>query len=376
MLSVLRQQLSDLLLPSNKTVHKIIMMAMLAFLAFGITGLGVFTLMYSLSTMRAGRDSAASHGISASDSSRLGGAAIALIFGAYFIGLVLLTPYTPSVVRVEREMYLWLAILICVFLGLAEDIKADFLTPFLRLMTKFAVWGWFFWLWPDVIPKQLGIMGLDDLLQVPLLAWLLTTTFCVGFINAFNMADGANGLVPGIAFAAFVIFFLEYGRPIDGILMFACTMFLLFNIISGWFFLGDTGSYGLGAIILGYGLIGVIEGDFSIWFMLALAAYPCLDFVASITRRLASGRSPFVADDGHLHNYLHRKLKPVFSSKVMANSITGLLISGCTAGLALLGYITSWRAADSPDWLWVFVAEAGLYLLVMRWLKQQSQQEG
>ena len=55
MLSALRQQLSDLLLPSNKTVHKLIMMAMLAFLAFGISGLGVFTLMYSLSTMRAGR---------------------------------------------------------------------------------------------------------------------------------------------------------------------------------------------------------------------------------------------------------------------------------------------------------------------------------
>ena len=360
----------------NKFQAKIVLMCLCAGVSYGLAGIGVILLMTFMSRLSIGRDSAASHGISASDSSRLGGAAIALIFGAYFIGLVLLTPYAPSVVSLEREMYLWLAIFICVFLGLAEDIKADFLTPFLRLMTKFAVWGWFFWLWPDLIPKQLGIMGLDDLLQVPLLAWLLTTTFCVGFINAFNMADGANGLVPGIAFAAFVIFFLEYGRPIDGILMFACTMFLLFNIISGWFFLGDTGSYGLGAIILGYGLIGVIEGGFSIWFMLALVAYPCLDFVASITRRLASGRSPFVADDGHLHNHLHRKLKPVFSSKVMANSVTGLLISGCTAGLALLGYITSWRAADSPDWLWVFVAEAGLYLLVMRWLKQQRQQEG
>ena len=41
-------------------------------------------------------------------------------------------------------------------------------------------------------------------------------------------------------------------------------MFLIFNVISGWFFLGDTGSYGLGAIILGYGLNGVAAENFSI----------------------------------------------------------------------------------------------------------------
>ena len=355
----------------NKSQAKIVLMCLGAGLSYGLAGIGVILLMTLMSRLSIGRDSATSHGISLSESSRLGGAAIAVIFGAYVIGLMLLSPYTPGVVRLEQEMYLWSAIFLCVLLGLAEDIKADFLTPFLRLMTKFVVWGGLFWFWPDLMPNQLGIMGLDDLLQVPLLAWLLTTVFCVGFINAFNMADGANGLVPGIAFAAFVVFFLEYGRPTDGILMFACTMFLLFNIISGWFFLGDTGSYGLGAIILGYGLNGVIVGDFSIWFMLALVAYPCLDFVASITRRLASGRSPFVADDGHLHNHLHRNLKPIFSSKVVANSITGLLISGSTAGLVLLGYIANWRGAGSPDWLWVFAAETGLYLLVIRWLRLQ-----
>lgn len=360
----------------TKFQAKIALMCLCAGVSYGLNGICVILLMTVISRLSIGRDCAASHGISSTDSSRLGGVAIVLIFGTCFFINLLLTPYTPMAFSLEHEMYMWLAILFCIFLGLAEDIKADFLTPILRLMAKFAVWGCFFWLWPDLIPKQLGIMGLDDLLQIPMLGWLLTTTFFVGFINAFNMADGANGLVPGIGFAAFVIFFLEYGRPIDELLLFAFTMFLLFNVISGWFFLGDTGSYGLGAIILGYGLIGTIEGDFSIWFMLALVAYPCLDFVASIMRRLASGSSPFVADDGHLHNHLHRKLKLVFSSKVAANSITGLLISGCTAGLVLLGYITSWRAADSPDWVWLFVAETGLYLLVLSLLKQQTQKEG
>lgn len=352
--------------PLNKSQVKVGLMCLLAGLSYGLAGIGVILLMTLMSRLSIGRDCAASHGISASESSRLGGVAIAVIFGVYIVGLAVFSPYTPGVVRVEREMYLWSAIFLCVVLGLAEDIKADYLTPVLRLLTKFIVWGCLLWLWPDLVPKQLGVMGLDALLQIPLLAWLLVTVFCVGFINAFNMADGANGLVPGIAFVCFVIFFLEYERPTDGIMLFACTMFLVFNVISGWFFLGDTGSYGLGAIILGYGLNGVIVADFSVWFMLALVAYPCLDFVASITRRLSSGRSPFAADNGHLHNLLYDVLKSVFASRVMANSITGLLISGLSAGLVLLGYITHWRAADSPDWLWVFVLEAGLYLFALR----------
>ena len=358
----------------KKSQAKVVLMCVCAGLSYGLAGIGVILLMTLMSRLSIGRDSAASHGISVSESSRLGGAAITLIFGAYIIGLMLLSPYTPGVVRLEREMYLWSAIAICVILGFAEDIRTDFLTPFLRLMAKFAVWGGLFWLWPELVPSQLGIMGLDSLLQVPVLAWFLTTLFCVGFINAFNMADGANGLVPGIALSAFVIFFLEYARPTDGILMFACTMFLLFNVISGWFFLGDTGSYGLGAIILGYGLNGIIAGDFSIWFMLAIVAYPCLDFVASITRRLASGGSPFSADNGHLHNQLHSKLKPIFPSKVMANSMTGLLISGSTAGLVMLAYINHWRAPDSPDWQWVFAIETGLYLLAIRWFQRKGRQ--
>ena len=92
MLGLLRQRLSDLLLPSDKTNHKLIIMAVLAFLTFGATGLGAITLMYALSTMRAGRDSAASHGISSINSSRLGGVAIVITFLLFLVCLVMLSP--------------------------------------------------------------------------------------------------------------------------------------------------------------------------------------------------------------------------------------------------------------------------------------------
>jgi UDP-N-acetylmuramyl pentapeptide phosphotransferase/UDP-N-acetylglucosamine-1-phosphate transferase len=149
-------------------------------------------------------------------------------------------------------------------------------------------------------------------------------------------------------------------------------MFLIFNVISGWFFLGDTGSYGLGAIILGYGLNGVAAGDFSIWFMVALLAYPCLDFVGSVVRRVRMGQSPFAADNGHLHNHLHHRLKLALRSKVMANSLTGLLISGCTSGLVMAGYVGGWRTANSGDWVWVFVIEVAIYVIGMRLFAQRA----
>ena len=106
--------------------------------------------------------------------------------------------------------------------------------------------------------------------------------------------------------------------------------------------------------------------------MVALLAYPCLDFVGSVVRRVSVGQSPFAADNGHLHNHLHQRLKLALKSKVMANSFTGLLISGCTSGLVLAGYAAGWRAANSGDWVWVFVFEFVMYLLGMWLLPQRA----
>jgi UDP-GlcNAc:undecaprenyl-phosphate GlcNAc-1-phosphate transferase len=340
---------------------KLALMSFIAFLTYGIAGVSTILLMKLLSYFSLGRDLASSHGISLSDSSRLGGLAITIVVGCYLVGMLLLTPYVPGALRSDQNFYLWLAVAVCAALGLAEDIKADFLTPALRLACKFLVFGVLLFFWPNFVPTEIGIPGIDTLLSIPLIAWVLVTIFCVGFINAFNMADGANGLVPGICVAAFTIFFLEYGRPTEGLFLFACTMFLIFNLISGWFFLGDMGSYGIGAIILCYGLNGVAVGDFSAAFMATLLAYPCLDFVVSIVRRLRVGRSPFSADNDHLHNRLHWQIKQLVKSKVLANSLTGLTISGCTAGLTLYAYSLNWLPITSNQWIFLFIIEVFLY---------------
>jgi UDP-GlcNAc:undecaprenyl-phosphate GlcNAc-1-phosphate transferase len=242
------------------------------------------------------------------------------------------------------------------------------LTPSLRLVAKFSVLGALFWLSPALIPVSIGVPAIDFFLNLPVLSWALVTVFAVGFINALNMADGANGLVPGIALAAFAVFFMEYGRPMDGALLFACTIFFIFNVISGWYFLGDTGSYGLGAVMLGYGLLGVVDGHFSAGFMAALFCYPCIDFLVSVIRRWRAGRSAFSADNGHLHNRLHQFIKVRVRSSVMANSFTGLIISGSTAGLVLVIHLLDVLPSASDLWYGIFVIEVVAYLSGLKYL--------
>lgn len=121
----------------------------------------------------------------------------------------------------------WIAVGCCGFLGLAEDLRNNYLSPRFRLYAEFVVFSITIGLWPILIPLDLGVSGLDSLMGLPLIGWMLTVIFCVGFVNSINMADGANGLMAGM--------------------MTACAVFTIFNMISGRLFLGDAGAYGLGA---------------------------------------------------------------------------------------------------------------------------------
>lgn len=67
--------------------------------------------------------------------------------------------------------------------------------------------GWLFWGTPELLPRDIGIFGVDELLEIPVLVWVLVRVFCVGFVHVFNKADGANVLVLGIAAATLTVFF-------------------------------------------------------------------------------------------------------------------------------------------------------------------------
>lgn len=104
-------------------------------------------------------------------------------------------------------------------------------------------------------------IGLTDigLLYIPFAAFVI-----VAFANAFNIADGLDGLASGLLLIALVSFLaISYSNVDQGlgvfiaILMGSVAAFLYFNIYKARIWLGDVGSMSLGASLA---IIGLLTG--------------------------------------------------------------------------------------------------------------------
>ena len=135
-----------------------------------------------------------------------------------------------------------------------------------------------------------------------------------------------------------------------------CLVFLVFNLVSGRFFLGDGGAYFLGALC-GLGLIRISNSvDVSVWWLLALVFYPIADLIWSIGRRLLLGRSPFEPDNQHLHNLLFAWFDSRSMSSAAANSLTGVSIALLFSGLPVfIIWSGAWAVTDTVWLVWVFL---------------------
>ena len=351
------------LILSDRELAKLFVMLFLAAFLFGITGLAGMLVMQWVTRQRYAKDEAAKHGISQVNASRLGGVVI-IGLALSFLLIRFIGGYEfDDVGPLGIHLWGWLAFLSTSLLGLIEDIDNDFLSPTLRLIMLTLFFGITFLIWPETIPNNIGYELIDNMMSNPIIGWAIAVIFCVGFINAINMADGANGLVPGIVFIASVIFNMVIGALVWEILAIVTGVFLLFNVISGRLFLGDAGAYGLGSILVLAGFYSVNTGRISVEFAAVMMCYPCVEVVMSMIRRRVAGRSMFKPDNYHLHNYIHRHLKANLRSRVAANSLTGLTVALFTTGVAFIGLNWNILEATSSDWGWVFVVQVLVYLM-------------
>ena len=354
----------NLFVLTGKDLLKLSAMMLLATIFFGLTGLVIMIILQWFTRQSYAQDSVDKHGISKIGASRLGGLAVILCT----VGLLGVGTYTGLVgdlrVPFEAQPFGWLAVLACMALGLTEDLYNDYLSPRFRLRVELIIFALLISYRPELIPLDLGVWGLDALMAAPVMGWLLTVIFCVGFINAVNMADGANGLMPGILAIAFSLFFAETGSLVYAALMISCGLFAIFNVISGRIFLGDAGSYGLGAALVLSGLFLFSEGVFSAPFLAVLLAYPCIDFVSAIVRRRLAGRAIFLPDNDHLHNRIHFHFQKRFRSATLANSLTGGVIVASSAGIAMLGNFLNWLPVTSQLWALVFILQCIAYVFI------------
>ena len=333
---------------------RIAVLIVLSLLVGGVAGLAS-VLLCRFVVRFGGVDSAEKHGISTANSIRVGGLLVCMylvlnIGYQYFI-------LESSLISSTVVHALWGSLLFFA-LGFYEDLTGE-----LGAVVRFVL----------MLGISLGLVHYDDqfrilpigvaildqwLFSTQSLALLISGVSLAFLANAFNTADGANGLASGIAL--FCALGLVLVAPADMQLLMrsvavSCILFLLYNLISGRFFLGDGGAYMLGITV---GLAVIVASNKSlgsVWFLLTLIFYPVADLLWSMTRRIASGRSPLSADDGHLHNHLFHWLVAQGLKVRSANTLTGLTVACLFSGLPLLLFFLTRIRLLELNWLWVYV---------------------
>lgn len=160
------------------------------------------------------------------------------------------------------------------------------------------------------LPDEFRFFGIFRIPLVGIVGFAFVTARLIFTINAVNFSDGLDGLASGLSATALFALFI-YGTANSNtvpalaalVLGSAVLGFLPYNRYHAKIFMGDSGSQFLGLAIAILSLGNAPGGSFTFETSLFLAV-PAADTFFSVIRRLIKGKSPFVADKGHLHHVL------------------------------------------------------------------------
>ncbi|CAK0779180.1 UDP-GlcNAc:undecaprenyl-phosphate/decaprenyl-phosphate GlcNAc-1-phosphate transferase [Gammaproteobacteria bacterium] len=255
--------------------------------------------------------------------------------------------------------------------------------------------------------ENLGaLFGEGDVVLGPV-ALPFTVFATVGVINAFNMIDGIDGLAGGLSLISILFFSFLAGlgdHHTDLVMLMllgaAIVAFLLFNLRFpgrpfALVFMGDAGSMFLGFMLCWFA-VGLSQGEHramapvtALWIL----AVPLFDTLSVMIRRLTNGKSPFIADRGHLHHMLMERLptkRPQLDQQqtIQHNiSSTIIIIFTLAVVLGLIGVTLDILGVSEVASLLLFLAIFGVYLrltihaerlrvlMTRRWLSRRSPTE-
>lgn len=214
-----------------------------------------------------------------------------------------------------------------VAVGFAEDLTKR-VSPRVRLVGM--VVGSFVLLYGlQVSLPRLDIALIDPLMQYWGVALVFSIFACVGATNAYNIVDGLNGLLGGVALITlWVVAWVAYDVGdlvlcgISGLLAFAVVGWLPSNWPRGRLFAGDGGAYALG--FLSAALIIMLlhrHPEVSPWFGLTAAALPIWETLYSIWRRQRTGVSALEPDHSHLHQLLRTRMHWMRTRRALRSTV-------------------------------------------------------
>ncbi|MDB3862201.1 undecaprenyl/decaprenyl-phosphate alpha-N-acetylglucosaminyl 1-phosphate transferase [Flavobacteriaceae bacterium] len=189
-----------------------------------------------------------------------------------------------------------------------------------------------------VISNYYGLLGLYE---IPWLLAQLTTIFVfLVVVNAINFIDGIDGLaITEVIKTLLLIEFLasEFTplSPIGFLVICSLVPLYYFNFKkSEKVFLGDAGSLLLGTLVMIY-LLHVLGPNYSLssryqinktLFSVIVIIYPLIDLLRVFILRIKDGKSPFQADQRHLHHVLMKKFKSHLIPNLVITILSVLLV--------------------------------------------------
>ena len=207
--------------------------------------------------------------------------------------------------RGEAVLALLVAAVVSMTLGFLDDRKH--LPAVKRLLWSTVIFLSVMAISPEFIIAKVQIRWLEFSVHLGALAIPFTVICLLTFQNAVNMADGRNGLVTGLT-VIWLVTLLSYDMREFTLPLLSLLAFVLLVMVAnlrGRLFLGDAGSYGLGAII-GLSTIWAHQRDVNLYTTNVVTMFflPVMDMFRLIALRLLDYRHPFTADHHHLHHYL------------------------------------------------------------------------
>lgn len=264
--------------------------------------------------------------------SRIGGVAIFLSVMLTFLSLILLSYYPygsllSGVLLGSSLMFL---------LGLVDDIyNLDAKT---KLFLQIAI---------ATLAYCLGISihTLPFVGEIGILSYPVTILWIVGISNALNFIDGVDGLAGTITtLAAITLSVIAITVPpanpiialVGFILAGSMLAFLTYNYNPAKIFMGDSGALFSGFLLAAISIVGIMKTATLTIFVIAplVLAVPILDITFSSLRRIAKGKSPFVADSEHIH---HKLIHAGFSQKSTVGILASVAIVFSSVAALILG---------------------------------------
>ncbi len=277
---------------------------------------------------------------------RIGG--LAIVFGTFISGFIL----DPEV----KALMLPLLIsgLIPFFFGFREDVtkqvsvKDRLLATMAGAIAAMLLTGTYL--------DHLDMSGVDWLMAWWPMGVLVTVVAISGVTNAINILDGFNGLASGSAMVILIFLGLMAYQSHDVLLMQICLMlassisgFMLLNYPFGKIFLGDAGAYFVGFLVAWLALLLPMRNEeISPWASLLVCAYPIVEVLYSMARRMKAKLKAGQPDNLHLHTLIKTRMVRRYFTALPPWARNASVAPAIWLCSACLGYVASLYVSDVP----------------------------